>query len=144
MLGWNVGVYTMVAGSTSDAPALQDQPSTRGLSLAQMDSLRDRFARGDRIAVWQADITGLRWIDELVNSGAAIAARENGYPSVFYAKAADVVSRLDAPPGARPVWISGPDDVLTEKWAGRTVVDYSAAAACAPEEWLLIVAWDES
>jgi hypothetical protein len=52
-----------------------------------------------RIAVWQADMTGLRWIDELVNSGAAIAARENGYPS---------------------------------------------AAACAPEEWLLIEAWDES
>jgi hypothetical protein len=144
MLGWNVGVYTIVAGRTSDTPALQDQPSTRGLSLAQMDSLRDRFAQGDRIAVWQADISGLRWIDELVESGAAIAARENGYPSVFYAKAADVVSRLDAPPGARTVWVSGPHDVLTEKWAGRTVVDHSAAAACAPEEWLLIEAWDES
>jgi hypothetical protein len=144
MLGWNVGVYTMVAGSTSDAPALQDQPSTRGLSLAQMDSLRDRFARGDRIAVWQADLAGLRWIDELVQSGAAIAARENGYPSVFYAKAVDVVPRLDAPPGARPVWVSGADDVLTAKWAGRTVVDRGAAAACEPEEWLLIEAWDES
>ena len=109
-----------------------------------MDSLRDTFAQGDRIAVWQADVAGLRWIDELVNSGAAIAARENGYPSVFYAKAADVVPRLDAPPGARPVWVSGPNDVLTEKWAGRTVVDRVAAAACAPEEWLLIKAWDES
>jgi hypothetical protein len=78
-----------------------------------LDSLRDRFAQGARIAVWQADLAGLRWIDELVNSGAAIAARENGYPSVFYAKAVDVVPRLDAPPGARPVWISGPDDVLS-------------------------------
>jgi hypothetical protein len=144
MLGWHVSVYAVVAGRTSDAPAPPDQPSTRGLSLAQMDSLRDGFARGDRIAVWQADVGGLRWIDELVDSGAAIAARENGYPSVFYAKAVDVVSRLDAPPGARPVWVAGPDDVLTEKWAGRTVVDHSAAAACAPEEWLLIEAWDES
>jgi hypothetical protein len=144
MLGWHVGVYTMVAGRTSDSPATQDQPSTRGLSLTQMDSLRDGFARGARIAVWQADMTGLRWIDELVNSGAAIAARENGYPSVFYAKAVDVVPRLDAPPGARPVWISGPDDVLTGAWAGRTVVDHSASAACAPEEWLMIEAWDES
>ena len=103
MLGWHVSVYTIVAGRTSDAPALLDQPSTRGLSLAQMDSLRDGFARGARIAVWQADVTGLRWIDELVDSGAAIAARENGYPSVFYAKAVDLVSRLDAPPGARPL-----------------------------------------
>jgi hypothetical protein len=98
MLGWNVGVYAIVAGRTSDAPDPQDQPSTRGLSLTQMDSLRDRFVRGDRIAVWQADLAGLRWIDELVKSGAAIAARENGYPSVFYAKAVDVVPRLDAPP----------------------------------------------
>jgi hypothetical protein len=144
MLGWNVGVYTMVAGNTSDAAAPQDQPSTRGLSLTQMDSLRDRFARGDRIAVWQADMAGLRWIDVLVKSGAAIAARTGGYPSVFYAKAVDVVPRLDAPPGARPVWVSGPDDVLSEAWAGRTVVDRDAAAARTPEEWLLIEAWDES
>ena len=144
MLGWNVGVYTIVAGSTSDTPAPKDQPSTRGLSLTQMDSLRDAFARGNRIAVWQADVAGLWWIDELVKSGAAIAARANGYPSVFYVKAVDVVPRLDAPPGARPVWVSGPDDVLTGKWAGRTVIDHSAAAACPPEEWLLIEAWDES
>src|ERR1700727_1901573 len=138
MLGWHVSVYTMVAGPASDAPAPPDHPSTRGVSLAQMDSLRDGFARGARIAVWQADVGGLRGGDELVGSGDAIAGRENGYPSVFYAKAVDVVSRLDAPPGARPVWVSGPDDVLTEKWAGRTVVDHGAAAACAPEEWLLI------
>jgi hypothetical protein len=144
MLGWNVGVYTMVARNTSGGAVSQDQPSTRGLSLTQMDSLRDGFARGDRIAVWQAGIAGLRWVDELVQSGAAIAAHSNGYPSVFYAKAVDVVPRLDAPPDARPVWVSGPDDVLGGEWAGRTVVDRDAAAACTPEQWLLIEAWDES
>lgn len=144
MLGWNVGVYTMVARNTSDAPAPQDQASTQGLSLTQMDSLRDRFARGDRIAVWQAGIGGLGWIDGLVKSGAAIAARTDGYPSVFYAKAVDVVPVLDAPPGARPVWVSGPDDVLSAEWAGTTVIDRGAAAGCTPEEWLLIEAWDES
>jgi hypothetical protein len=144
MLGWNVGVYTMVAQNDSDAPNPQDQPSTRGLTLAQMDSLRDRFARGDRIAAWQSGIAGLRWIDELVKSGAAIAASTDGCPSVFYAKAVDVVPRLDAPPKARRIWLSGPDDILTEEWAGRTVVDQGAAATCTPDEWLLIEAWDES
>lgn len=144
MLGWNVGVYTMVARNTSDAPTPQDQPSTRGLTLTQMGSLRDRFARGDRIAVWQSGIAGLRWIDELVKSGAAIAARTDGYPSVFYAKAVDVVPRLDAPPEARPVWVSGPDNISTGERAGRTLVDQDAAAACTPDEWLLIEAWDES
>jgi hypothetical protein len=144
MLGWHVGVYTLVAGDAPGAAAPQDQSSTRGLSLTQMDGLRDRFAQGDRIAVWQAGIAGLRWVDELVETGAAIAARSNGYPSVFYAKALDVVPRLNAPPEARPVWVSGPDDVLGAEWAGRTVVDRAAAAACAPEEWLLIEVWDES
>ena len=52
MLGWHVSVYTMVAGPASDAPVLPDHHSTRGLSLAQMDTLRDGFPWGDRIAVW--------------------------------------------------------------------------------------------
>jgi hypothetical protein len=144
MLGWNVGVYTMVARNISDAAVLQDHPSMRGLSVTQLDSLQDGFARGDRIAVWQAGSAGLRWVDELVQSGAAIAAHTDGYPSVFYARAVDVVPRLDAPPEARPVWVSGPDDVVSGEWAGRTVVDRDAAAACTPEQWLLIEAWDES
>jgi hypothetical protein len=144
MLGWNIGVYTVVVRNTSDAPALQVHPSTRGWTIAQVDGLRDRLVQGDRIAVWQSGIGGLRWIDELVEAGAAIAERTNGYPSVFYAKAVDVVPLLDSPPDARPVWNSGPDDILTEAWAGRTVVDHDAAAACTPDEWLLIEAWDES
>ena len=68
MLGWHVGVYTLVAGDAPGAAAPQDQSSTRGLSLTQMDGLRDRFAQGDRIAVWQAGIAGLRWVDELVET----------------------------------------------------------------------------
>jgi hypothetical protein len=125
MLGWHVSIYTLVARKTSAAPTPRDR-------------------RGDRIAVWQAGIAGLRWIDELVESGAAIAESTNGYPSVFYAKAADVVPRLDAPPDAHQIWVSGPHDVLTDKWDGKTVVDRHAAANCRPDEWLLIEAWDES
>jgi|ERR1700733_14581472 hypothetical protein len=97
MLGWHVGVYTLVARNTSAAAVSHDRPSARGLSLTEMDSLRGGFARGDRIAVWQAGIAGVRWVDELVQSGAAIAAHTDGYPSVFYAKAVDV-PRLDAQP----------------------------------------------
>lgn len=134
----------MVPRNTSVASTLQDQLSTRGLTLAQMDSLRDRFAKGDRIAVWQSGAAGSRWIDEIVESGAAIAVSTQGYPSVFYAKALDVLPRLDSPPDANEIWVAGPDDILGEGWAGRTVIDTGAVAACAPDEWLLIEAWDES
>ena len=134
----------MVPRNTSGGPTPQDQPSTRELTLTQMDSLRDRFAPGDRIAVWQSGVAGLRWIDEIVESGAAIAVSTEGYPSVFYAKALDVLPRLDSPPEASRIWHSGPDDILTDRWAGRTVIDPGAVAACAPDEWLLIEAWDES
>lgn len=144
MLGWHISVYTLVTQNTSVAPAPQDQPSTRGLSLEQIDSLRDGFARGDRLAVWQSGVDGLRWIDDIVEAGSAIAAKKNGYPSVFYAKAHDVLPRMDAPPGARDVWVYGPDDILSDKWAGKTVINQEAVAACAPDEWLLIEAWDES
>ena len=144
MLGWHISVYTVVPQNTSVSTAQPDQPATRGLSLAEIDSLRDRFAEGARIAVWQSGIDGLRWIEDIVEAGAAIATKRNGYPSVFYAKALDVLPRLDSPPGARDVWIYGPDDILSDKWAGKTVVDQEAAAACAPDEWLLIKAWDES
>jgi hypothetical protein len=116
MLGWHISVYR----------------------------LRDGSVEGERLAVWQSGAGGLRWIDELVTSGAATAASTNGYPSVFYARAADVLGRLDSPPEANQAWMAGPDDILTEKWAGRTVTDPAAIAACAPGEWLLIKAWDES
>lgn len=122
---------------------MQDQPSTR-LTLAQMYRLRDKFAQGDRIAVWQSGVGGLRWIEEIVESGAAIALRTNGYPSVFYVKALEVLPRLDSPPEVRTSWHAGPEDILDKHWAGRTVIDPEAVAACTPDEWLLIEAWDES
>jgi hypothetical protein len=116
VLGWNISVYR----------------------------LRDGSAAGDRLAVWQSGSDGLRWLDQLVESGAAIATSTGGYPSVFFARARDVLARLGSPPEARETWIAGPDDMRLEKWAGRTVTDPGVIAVCAPDEWLLIKAWDES
>lgn len=144
MLGWDISVYTMVPRNTSDAPTKDDQPSTRGLTLTQMDSLRDRFVQGNQIAAWQSGVEGLRWIDEIVESGAAIAVSTDGYPSLFCAKALDVLPRLDSPPEARGIRHLDPNGILTEHWAGRTVINESVMAACTPDQWLWIEAWDES
>ncbi len=100
---------------------------------------------GTRLAVWQAGLGALEWLDDLVKSGRAIDLGGNGYPCRHTATAEYLTPRIvDKPPGSLNAWISGASDILTEKWEGRTVVDGAAIAACRPDEWLLVEAWDES
>jgi hypothetical protein len=51
---------------------------------------------------------------------------------------------LNGPPQANAVWVRGPEDIVDDKWDGKTVVDYAVINRCKPDEWLLIEAWDES
>jgi hypothetical protein len=101
--------------------------------------------QGKRLAVWQTGLGGLDWIDELVKAGRAIDLGGNGYPCRYSATAENIIPRIvDGPPGAKKIWTHDPHDILTEKWAGKTVIDQAALADCQPDEWLLIEAWDES
>jgi hypothetical protein len=125
MLGWHISVYRQ----TDD-----------GLLPATAES-----ASGTRLAVWQTGLNGLDWITELVRANEAVYLGGNGYPIRFTAPAKDLLPQLiDQPPDANPIWISDKDDILTEKWEGRTVIDHLAVNACPPGEWLLVEAWDES
>ena len=125
MLGWHISVY---------------RQCDEGRSPATFES-----SEGARLAVWQTALGGLKWVDELVKAGRAIDLGGNGYPCRYTATAENLSPRiLDGPPGARQVWVSGANDILTEKWAGKTVIDATAIAECRPDEWLLIEAWDES
>jgi hypothetical protein len=77
--------------------------------------------------------------------GLAVNLGGDGYPYRYSAQAAHLVpSVLSGPPEAYPTWICDPYDVVTSEWAGKTVVDRQAAEDCRSEEWLLVVAWDES
>lgn len=125
MLGWHITVYRQADGG--DSPA------------------KTQSAKGARIAVWQTGLYGLEWLDELVKTGKAISLGGNGYPLWFTAPAGSLLPVvLDKPPWAHDVWMCDPGDIITDKWVGKTVVDRAAAAQCQPDEWLFVVAWDES
>jgi len=125
MLGWHISVFRQKSGGSE--PAANDS------------------ARGSRVAVWQTGLGGLEWIDQLCITGDALSLGGNGYPVWYTAKASLLLPEiLKGPPNANPVWRRDPGDIVTAKWAGRTVIDQTAAAACTPDEWLLVEAWDES
>jgi hypothetical protein len=125
MLGYHISVYRQIDGGSS--PATKTSPE------------------GRRIAVWQTGLGGLEWLNKLTSEGHAIAFPGGGYPDRYTAQARHIIPQLlGGPPDARPVWGYGANDVLSDKWAGKTVIEREAAEACSADEWLLIEAWDES
>lgn len=125
MLGWHVSVYTQKSGRAK--PAEFDSPE------------------GIRLAVWQTHVYGLRWLRDLVEAGRVVSLGGNGYPDKFTAKASELIPRfIDGPPEANKTWIHDPFDVILDNWEGKTKIDREATAACDPDEWLLVVVWDES
>lgn len=125
MLGWNIDVYRQTDGGASPATA--------------------KSPEGARLAVWQTGLGGLDWIDELVKAGKAIDLGGNGYPCRYTAPAKYLIPQIsDEPPGARKNWGFDEGDILLEGWIGKTMIDHDVIADCRPDEWLLIVAWDES
>lgn len=125
MLGWNVSVYRQKDGGHS--------PAT------------DESTISARLAVWQTGDGGLDWLCDLAKAGKATNLGGDGYPNTFTAQAEYVIPRiLDNPPHAREVWGRDEHDFVDETWAGKTVIDRDASRQCRFDEWLKIIAWDES
>jgi hypothetical protein len=125
MLGWHISVYRQKNGGAS--PAMLPTPE------------------GTRLAVWQTGIGGLDWLNDLVKAGKAIDLGGNGYPRRYTATAEYLIPEItDSPPNARDNWLCEAGDLVTDKWAGKTVVDAAEVTLCRPDEWLLVEAWDES
>ncbi len=94
--------------------------------------MADRFpwAPMDRSTcqIWKGDRFGRRWLP--------LAIFDPSWP--YHPQI------LDGPPEANEVWIRGPEDIVNEKWDGKTVIDVAAANECKIGEWLLVQVWDES
>jgi len=84
------------------------------------------------IASWYTDYDGLDWIEDLVKTGKAIRLQGGGWPSLYTATAENLISQIiDGPPKAKDYLSSG---------VGQQSAN---AAACSPDEWLWIKAWDQ-
>jgi hypothetical protein len=86
-------------------------------------------------------------MDNLVDAGQAIAISDNGYPSIFVARAEDVLRTISSPgepPKANRSWVAGPSDLIGSGWQGRATIDNQAVWKCLPDEGVIVVAWDES
>ncbi|GAA3721522.1 hypothetical protein GCM10022399_42360 [Terrabacter ginsenosidimutans] len=115
------------------------------LTIDEAQALPEVTTAAERLALWQAGVGGTDWLHALVDANRAIMTAVNGYPSIYYALAADVIPQLEAPPHANATWHFDVGDIIDPHWVGRgPEVDASAAAACAPNEWLLVQVWDES
>ena len=124
-LGWHISVYRQQNDGSS--------PASFGAG------------HGARLAVWQTGLGGLDWLDDLVKQQNAIDLGGNGYPIEYTAMAAHIIPRIrDEPPEAKAVWSFDAGDIITPQWLGKTTRDPQTMAACRPDEWLIIRAWDES
>jgi hypothetical protein len=125
MLGWHISVFRQTDGGSSPAKADSEE--------------------GVRLAVWQTGVEGLQWLDELVETGQTIDLGGDGYPNYYTAQAEHLIPRIvGGPPEANRIWRHAPQDVITSRWEGKTTIDRAAADDCRLDEWLLVVAWDES
>jgi hypothetical protein len=125
MLGWMIYVNRQLDGGIN--------PGTPGCPC------------GPHLAVWQTGLGGLDWLNALAEQGKAINLGGNGYPLWYTARAKELISFVAVnPPMANDTWIIGPHDYVLGDYLGTTTIDSTAIAECAPDEWLVVEAWDES
>jgi len=86
------------------------------------------------LLTWEAGVSGLRWLDNLVESGKAQQLRAGGYPNLYEGRAADVL------PAACEV--IGKIDFTYKLFKPHFQVE--RINACQPDDIVTISAWDQS
>ena len=97
------------------------------------------------VARWKTSVFGLKWLDALVEGHKALDLGGNGYPNK-YSIAAGVLLPIitrGLPANSSPL-VVGDDYVTPAGWSGDVTLNAKNAAACHPDEQLLLEAWDQS
>lgn len=97
------------------------------------------------LASWMAGLGGTEWLDDLVSAGIAVHLDGNGYPTRYSIPAGALVEVLGhgLPKHDGPLVI-GDDYVVPGGWAGNAKIDLASLQSLAPNELLLVEAWDQS
>jgi hypothetical protein len=145
MLGWLIIVSRCGSRTLREARGNADAMRSLLIETTGSANVPESTEADTRIATWQTGLYGTDWLTQLVTRGRAASTSRGGYPETYLIRCREFTTRLDEGlPHEYPTWVSGPDDILGDRWLGRTTIDAETLAQCDPDEWLLVEAWDES
>jgi hypothetical protein len=139
VLGWNISVYRL-----NDEEAIRDAFASAP-AHPQRRLEFDGAALVERIAVWQAGVYGLDWIERIADEdGEGIALIRDGYPHWFLVRADDLIPQI-VEGCRRNTWCGrhGERDACSPTGSARRRSTRRPMRSC-KGEWLLVEAWDQS
>ena len=107
--------------------------------------------KANTLASWEAGLSGLRWLNDLVADGKARKLRSDGYPN-RYTSTADIVLPLITGDAIKPaddgIWVFGMDEgeeyAQPPGWMGKVNLRPESIRTCPTNAALTIDAWDQS
>jgi len=85
------------------------------------------------LANWDADASGLEWLDELVATGKAQKLRNDGFPTSYEARAGDVL----------PLAYEVTGKISSKRKLFKPDFRQERIEACFPDDMVTIEAWDQ-
>ena len=106
----------------------------RNAADGELEQLADgKAGRKSSIASWEADLTGLDWIEKLLQEGRAMLVKRNAYPNQYRTTVRELRMTLPQVLAEEP-----------EYWRRDVRFDSEALAALPPEMELDVIAYDLS
>lgn len=115
----------------------------------ERDAIIDR--KKSALAEWETGVSGIRWLEKLVEESKATKLRGDGYPN-RYTSTADIVLPLITGDAIKPaddgIWVFGIDEgeeyAQPPGWMGKANLRPESIRNCPTAAALTIDAWDQS